>query len=251
MQLIFEITWKCPARCKFCTVPKGDVVMPLELYEKALTLFIDTDIDPELDLNAVLSGGEPTMLPFLYKYVRIAHSLGYNVTVVTNGFFPDTAINSGADLIEVSVDYWGERHEKNRGVKGLWRKITYLLENAENVVIRATLLNDNFEDIIKIHEAYPDIPLFVMPVRGYIYNARKEDLEKLSTLENVYVADNCPAGISSFVIAPGLDPEKELDVLACIYYRKLLGRLREFTKDELDKILEEGRKIPRFPCEQK
>jgi len=247
MQLIFEITWKCPARCRFCTVPKGGVTVDLGLYERALRLFRDLDTD----MSVVLSGGEPTTIPYLDRYVKLAKKLGYCVTVVTNGFFPDTALNSGADLIEVSVDYWGERHEQSRGVKGLWKHITYLLENGRGkVVIRATLLHDNFQDLLKIHEEYPDILMLVMPVRGYIVKPKREHLEALSRLENVYIANNCPAGISSFVIAPGLDWTKELDVLACIFYRRLLGRLRKFTRDELERILEEGKKLPRFPCEK-
>jgi len=247
VQLIFEITWKCPARCKFCTVPKGDETMPLELYEKALDLFGTVDNE----ISVVLSGGEPTTLPFLDRYVRAAKERGCGVTVVTNGFFPDTALHSGADLIEVSIDYWGERHEQSRGVEGLWRHITYLLEKGRGrVVIRATLLHDNFQDLLKIHEEYPDIPMLVMPVRGYIIKPKKEHLKALAKLENVYVANNCPAGISSFAIVPGLNPEKELDVLACIFYRRLLGRLVEFTREELERILEEGRKLPRFPCER-
>ena len=247
MQLIFEITWNCPAKCKFCVVPKGNVIIDLELYERALKLFKGLD----KNMSVVLSGGEPTTIPWLDKYVGLAKNLGYSVTVVTNGFFPDTAIYSGADLIEVSVDYWGTKHDENRGVKGLWNHINHLLQKAKGkVVIRATLLNDNYEDLLKIHETYPDIPMLVMPVRGYVIKPSKKHLEALAKLENVYIANNCPAGISSFVIAPGLNPEKELDVLACIFYRKLLGRLRKFTKDELEKILEEGRKLPRFPCEK-
>lgn len=247
MQLIFEITWKCPARCPFCTVPRGDVVMPLDLYERALGLFETLGEE----ISVVLSGGEPTTLPFLDRYVRIAKERGHSVTVVTNGFFPDTALNSGADLIEVSLDYWGEKQDEVRGVKGLWRNIQYLLERGRGkVVIRATLLHDNFEDLLKIHEAYHDVPMFVMPVRGYILKPKKEHLEALAKLENVYIADTCPAGISSFVIAPGLNPEKELDVLACIFYRRLLGRLIDFTRAELMTILKEGRKLPRFPCEK-
>ncbi|RLG23142.1 hypothetical protein DRN85_09865, partial [Methanosarcinales archaeon] len=199
------------------------------------------------------------MIPYLDRYVDVAKRLGYCVTVVTNGFFPDTALHSGADFIEVSLDYWGEKQEQSRRVKGLWRRITYLLEEGRRnileegevkVVVRATLFDDNFQDILKIHQRYPEIPILVMPVRGYIVKPKKEELEALEELDNVYVANNCPAGISSFVIAPGLNPEKELDVLACIFYRKLLGRLRDFTKEELEKILKEGRKLPRFPCEK-
>jgi len=248
MQLIFEITWQCPAKCRFCTVPKADVQIPLSLYRRALRLFRGLDSE----MSVVLSGGEPTTVPTLAEYVREAKRLGYTVTLVTNGFNPDAALGSGADLIEVSADYWGERHEESRGVKGLWASIERLLREGEGrVVIRSTLLSDNLQDILRMREAYPRIPILVMPVRGYADKPKPEHLAALSKLENVYVADNCPAGVSSFTIVPGLDPERELGVVACIFYRKPLGRLRRFTKAELDEVLGEGARLPRFPCERK
>lgn len=245
MQVIAEITWSCPGKCVFCPVPKSSVIMDIKSYRKALNLFSRLSEERAV----VLSGGEPTVLPRLYEYVRAAKKLGYAVTLATNAFFPERALSSGADLIEVSLDYWGERHDETRGVEGLFDRARKLIEEGgERVVVRATLMRDNVGDILKIRREF-GVPVFVMPVRGCPELApTREQIEELEKHDGIYVADSCPAGISSFVIAPTED-RRVLQVLACIFYRHRLGFLKKYDERELREVLERGRTIPRFPCE--
>jgi len=247
--LIFEITRYCPARCPFCTVPKDNARMPLELYEGALDLFVRR-LGP---VDVVLSGGEPSTVPILDLYIVAAKRRGCAVTVVTNGFNPHKllgALKAGADLIEVSLDYASRKQDEVRRVPGVYENVKWLIERAKpRVVVRSTLLPDNLDDVVKIAETYPDVPVFVMPVRGMGWRPPVEWIERLSALPNVAVSDSCPVGINSFVLTPGRDQYREIDVLPCIFYRARLGTLRDFTDEELDEILEKGRKLPRFPCE--
>jgi len=222
--------------------------MRLDLFEKALKLFQDAGAD-----KAVISGGEPSILSNLDYYVFLAKRMGYTVTVATNAYNPYRVLEANPDAIQVSIDYFGEKHDQSRGVYGLFQNAWELIKKAHmkdlTVVVRATLLKDNFNDILRIRkeldqEKMQEIPVLVMPVRAAGIKIDQQLLVRLSEAEGILVADSCPAGIESFVITP------ELDVLACIFYRKKLGKLVKFNHGELQEILENGKKLPRFPCEK-
>ncbi|RLB81438.1 MAG: hypothetical protein DRH17_09065 [Deltaproteobacteria bacterium] len=252
VQLIFEITWTCPCKCPFCPVPKMNKLLPLSDYKRVLQLFKQYYKDS--DYAVVLSGGEPGTVTFLKQYVDVARELGYEVTVVTNAFNIKNIVNSHPDLIELGIDYFGEQHDKTRGVKGLFNNAMKLIALASRhgipVVIRSTLMKTNSYDILKLRKylddnGFNDTPIIVMPVRGAPeLKPSQQQIEELAKHEGIFLSDNCPAGISSFVITP------DREVLACIFYRKRLGQFWRYTKEELDKILEEGAKIPRYPCER-
>lgn len=252
VQVIYEITWACPCKCRFCTVPKSsfNYVVPTTEYEKVLRLFKRYF---RCDLAVVISGGEPSIVPNLRDYVDIARGLGYEVTIVTNGYNAGNVLRAEPDLIEVSIDYFGESHDKVRGVEGLFSRAMGLVFRASMrgipVVVRSTAMRGNIDDLLKMREymdgnGLRDVPILVMPVRGSPeLKPSKQQLLELVRRDGIYISNNCPAGISSFVVTP------EREVLACIFYRKKLGRLRRITKRELDKVVVEGAKIPRYPCE--
>jgi len=253
VQVIAEITYACPCKCPFCTVPKtGNAKMLLEHYRKALALFKEFFNDNELAV--VISGGEPSIVEDLEDYVAAAKELGYTVTVVTNGYNPAKVLKALPHVVEVSIDYFGEKHDSIRGVKGLFERAMNLIQLAYfkigiTPVVRSTVMKDNIDDIIQIrryldNNMMEEVPVIAMPVRGAPHLAPTPEQLKLLEKHGIIISDNCPAGITSFVIDP------DMNVLACIFYRKKLGELRKFTVDELKAIVEEGRKIPRFPCER-
>ena len=249
VQVIFEVNWSCPARCVQCTVPKSNRVMALSHYLYALRLFKE-HFD---DCNVVLSGGEPSINPFLAEYVKLAREHGCRVTIVTNAFNIDRVIEAKPDLIEVSLDYLGSRHDNARGIPGLFNNALKLIGKAWkegiSVVVRSTAMKDNIQDILDLRDllnsmGLRDTPILVMPIRGC--ESLKPDKWQLESLcrDGIMLSDNCPAGIGSFVVTP------DMTVLACIFYREALGSLRRFDTHELTEVLEKGKKIPRFPCER-
>lgn len=252
MQLICEITWTCPCRCPFCLVPKRDVLLPLPAYRRCLELF-KSYFEGE-ELATVLSGGEPSTISFLKWYVEVARKLDYTVTIVTNAWNPKTVLEAEPDLVEVSIDYFGEKHDRARGVKGLYSRAMILVEKAVargiHAVVRSTATKDNIEDILLLREHLNSrgldiVPIIVMPVRGAPHlKPTQQQMQMLVKKRGILVSDNCPAGIKSFTVTP------TREVLACIFYRKKLGTLHRFTEQELEKIVEEGKKLPRFPCEK-
>ena len=252
VQLIFEITWNCPCKCPFCQIPKVNKILQLSDYRKVLGLFRRYYEDDEYAV--VLSGGEPSIVPSLRRYVEVAQELGFMVTIATNAYNIENVLGSRPDLIEISIDYYGRKHDELRGVEGLFDNAIRLLERASEegipTVVRSTLMKDNLRDILELrsflnNSGLEETPILVMPVRGVKeLKPTQQQIMRLQRYEGIYLSDNCPAGLSSFVVTP------ELEVLPCIFYRKRLGRFWKFTKEELDEIVREGAKIPRFPCEK-
>ena len=254
VQVIFEITYTCPGNCPFCPIKKlnlGGKLLPLTDYKRILEVFRRHFDDDEY--AAVLSGGEPGTVSFLKDYVDTARRLGYVVTIVTNAFNPKRITEAKPDLIEISIDYFGSKHDETRGVRGLFNRAMNLIAFAERAgiatVVRSTAMKDNIYDIIKLREfldsnGLRDVPILVMPVRGAPELKPLPQQLELLNKDGIVVSDNCPAGISSFVVTP------DREILACIFYRKKLGQFWRFTKDELEAAVKEGAKLPRFRCER-
>jgi len=250
VQVIVEVTWECPAQCIQCPLRnmsgKGKTMSP-ETFGAVLSLF--SKAFPNNEKSVVISGGEPSLLPNLQEYVSEGKRRGYYVTIVTNGIGVENILKTtSVDLIELSIDYFGNGHDRARGLP-LWDKAERIItEYKGELVIRSTLFKDNYDDILKIRDwvntLRKDIPVLVMPARGF-ETASEEVVERLSREQGISVSDTCPAGISSFVVNP------DLEILACIFYRRVLSRIRRFDIGEVIEALINGKEMPRFPCKNK
>lgn len=250
VQVIAEVTWSCPCRCKFCNIPKSGKTMPVSDFRRILEAF--RDFFDDSDNAVVISGGEPATLAFLRDYVVTAKELGYTVTVVTSGWHPDRVMRAEPDVIEVSVDYFGRAHDVSRGVDGLFNRAMNLIATAVRrglyPVVRSTAMKDNIMDIIRLREhldrsGLTEVPVLVMPVRGAPHLKPTEQQLRMLKRDMIFLSDNCPAGKSSFVVTP------EREILACIFYRKKLGELWRFTAEEVQEAYIRGTKLPLYPCE--
>ncbi|MGC9086090.1 MAG: radical SAM/SPASM domain-containing protein [Thermoproteota archaeon] len=251
MQIIAEVTWLCPAKCPQC--PLRDFqrtdVMSVENFAKVLKLFSRVAEARKESKAVVISGGEPSTLINLADYVEVAKNLGYTTTIVSNCFLPEKLFEAKPDVLEVSIDYMGVKHDEERGIP-LWDKIAYVVRNYQGLlVVRSTLFNDNADDIVEIKRwveeirPYPFGGVFVVPVRGVKDRVPSYEQIKKIKEEGVFFENNCPAGVNSFTVTP------DLKVLACFLARKELGRIRDFKEEELETILFKGSQLPRFLCE--
>ena len=254
VQVIVEATWYCPANCPFCPVPKRNIILPLQTYRRILRAFQEYFRNEDA-YAVVISGGEPSTLRQLKDYVRSARSMGWLVTIVTNAFYPENVIRAEPDLVEISIDYADPVHHNDTRGAAVFDNAMKLLEMAiENniaVVVRSTAMNNNIDDIILLRKTLDakgmkNVPILVMPVRGKPeLKPEPKQLERLARTPGIILSDTCPAGISSFVVTP------EKEILACIFYRKKLGQLNEISPQEIAMAHNEGRKMPRYPCERK
>jgi MoaA/NifB/PqqE/SkfB family radical SAM enzyme len=229
MHLIAEITNSCPAKCAFCVVKrerKGKSSIDLQTFRDVLDIFEPNKI--------TISGGEPSTVSDLEKYVNLAKTYG-SVTVVTNCFNPAKILACDADFIQVSLDAYGNRHDEVRGIDGLWENAVYILRSTKNSFIRFTLMDSNIDDLRRIRQEFPEKKIFVMPefhskIKPTTLRAVKE--EKLGILPS-----NCPMGKQVVITA-------ELDVLPCPLYRRRLGNLRKDPHKAIEKL---GKLRP-YPC---
>lgn len=84
-QLRLALTTRCNERCPFCSLAPEDMnsLSDPAAVEAALRAAAGNGT-PEV----VFTGGEPTLVPELPAYVRLARSLGLRVTLQTNGRIP-------------------------------------------------------------------------------------------------------------------------------------------------------------------
>jgi len=238
VQIIAEITYMCPCKCWFCPFRNysSRETMNIRFFAKAARVFAEFFKGQVLKL--IISGGEPSVLPNLRQYVDYAKNLGYYVTIATNVFKPEVLEEAKPHFYQVSIDYWGEKHDKIRGVQGLFSRALKFVEEHENAYIRSTIMNDNIEDIVKLAEwsIKHGKPLFAMPIKGCKIGL---ELRKLRKNKAILIANHCPAGRKQLVIDP------KGNIYPCIFYRKHLGNIR---KQPISKIYEKAKTIKPFPC---
>lgn len=149
-----EVTKRCNARCDFCDYWKEKAPPELEDYVSLVRR-----LDP---LSVSLTGGEPFLrkdLPQLIASLR--RSFGFLfISLITNGsllnFEKGLAVwDAGLDEFSVSLDYPDERHDRERGIPGLTKRIFSLAPE-----LKAAGVNLCFNVVIK-RENYLDIPEIV------------------------------------------------------------------------------------------
>ncbi len=98
--IFFHILTACNLSCRHCYINKdqhGTETLPLGTMEKWLELFAA----PDKKSNVIFLGGEPTMHPDLVHGISKAKSLGFDVTVDSNGYlFHDLLETSSPDQID-------------------------------------------------------------------------------------------------------------------------------------------------------
>lgn len=249
MHIVAEMTYNCPAKCSFCPLKKETDVrtMPFNKFKLALELFSIYFRGHRKLLT--ISGGEPSTLKGLKDYVDVARSLGYRITVITNGWYPEKVLEAQPDFVQISLDYIGSKHNTTRGLS-LWHKILKLLEYIREGklkgFIRFTLMEDNLNDLMTLREkldsmGLEDLKIFAMPIRGDSDKSPSRD-DILRAMEYAILPSRCPAGKGMFVVTP------DFRVLDCLFHRQVLGRLEKFTIAEIEQIVEAGKKIDKYPC---
>ncbi len=118
--LLLEPSMACNARCPFCYHWQAETGQELTLDE------IDGLLVEAYALGCrflYFSGGEPTLYPHAEVVLARARTLGYRVSMTTNGSLLAKRLASLApylDGITVSLDYGDETHDRVRGIPGLY-----------------------------------------------------------------------------------------------------------------------------------
>jgi len=155
----FEITYFCNARCRHCHLggpnPGEKRASPEEFAARC------REIKPVV---AQVSGGEPLLRKDLEKIISALKRKDRApfIVLTTNGALltPEKYRNlreAGVDAFSLSFDFPDERHDRFRGIPGLFKKINRLLETVKKddnngIALSGVVQRKNFRELFKMAE---------------------------------------------------------------------------------------------------
>lgn len=161
LRYFFELTYRCNLNCPYCYVGEDRNKDELSTEE----WFRVIDQIPFYSF-VTLVGGEPLVRrDFIQILEKTAKKTFGKLNVVTNGILMtdeviDAFIRVEMMLLSVSLDGYGENHDKNRGKEGIFEKVVSNLENLNSkkgknkpmVDIKTIVLENNLDDIPKLYK---------------------------------------------------------------------------------------------------
>ncbi|OYT26246.1 MAG: radical SAM/SPASM domain-containing protein, partial [Candidatus Altiarchaeales archaeon ex4484_96] len=154
--IVLEVTDRCNFKCKWCYSNSWRNKNPKDLSYRRVSRVLGYLADEGVG-QVTLSGGEPTMYPYLRQTIKEARDLGLVVHMNTNGFLFDEKMaedlySLGLSQIQVNIDSLDpDKHDRIRGMRGSWHRAVGALMNARDVGMTAacqTVLTSENEDEI-------------------------------------------------------------------------------------------------------
>ena len=148
-----EVTKKCNAHCNFCDYWKTDTEHTLDDY-----LPVIQHLDP---ISVVLTGGEPLLREDICQIIsQLKRNLPLiRLSMITNGILlseniADSLFAAGLDQLSISLDFFDERHDRNRGSKGLFEHIFQVVpqirRQGHNLCLNTVIMKDNLDNLPEI-----------------------------------------------------------------------------------------------------
>ena len=199
--LFHKPTARCDCRCNFCDSwvhqpEKSDILDSekiLEIIDKALKANMTT---------YTVWGGEPLIADNLPDWLMRAHSKGMDTIVCTSGYrLPERAKEIAPYIrrLLLSIEAIGEKHDKIRGTKGLFKRITVGIEefnkNGKNkITIWSNLSRENADQAKAIAKFAKEQGVYVEFFPAALYpgfnektilnkDERKEIFEEIKSLK--------------------------------------------------------------------
>ena len=164
----WDVTFKCNARCSFCSTHELDAALPRDLNTEE-SLQIVRQLGESGVWHLSLTGGETLVRKDLPLIIREAKKHGMLVNVNTNGFllerFAEVLIESGVDSITISVDSdKAEVHDTARVIPGLTEAILKGVDkvkrlrktNTPQITFRMVISKQSYQDIDNYIQLYED-----------------------------------------------------------------------------------------------
>ncbi len=154
-----ELTYHCNLACPYCYVGK-------ERNKKELTTDEWKKVINQLPFYSIatLVGGEPLIRKdFIDILAYTSKKIWNKVHVVSNGILINDEIIKAFIkykllMLSVSLDGYGENHDKNRGKEGIFDIIISNLENLKSqkpkqmIDIKTIVLENNLDDLVKLYK---------------------------------------------------------------------------------------------------
>ncbi len=199
LRYFFELTYLCNLNCPYCYV--GDERKKNELTTQEWFKIIDQI--PWYSF-VTLVGGEPLIrkdfIPILEKTAKKTFG---KLNVVTNGILIndeiiDAFIRSKMMLLSVSLDGYGETHDKNRGKDGIFDTVVHNLENLRSkskkpmIDIKTIVLENNLDDLPKIYKLCNDMGFEFLSISFLRNNNLKQNSILRETFGEEFYAQKYP-----------------------------------------------------------
>lgn len=235
-----ELTYRCNLNCPYCYVG-------CERNKKELTTEEWKKVIDQLPFYSIatLVGGEPLIRKdFIDILAHTSKKILNKVHVVSNGvLINDEIIKAFIKykllLLSVSLDGYGETHDKNRGKDGIFDKIISNLENLkakkknQMVDIKTIVLENNLNDLPKLYKLCEKMGFEFLSISFLRNNNWKQN----SVLQESFIAEFT----QNYPIQPYFDIEHFKEVYKEIEAMKSKTKLRfspkfEYTKNPLETI---------------
>jgi len=145
-----EVTKKCNAHCNFCAYWRTEKERALDDY-----LPVIKHLDP---ISVTITGGEPLLRTDIVDIIeRLKRHLPLTrLSMITNGIALSENVavslfSAGLDQLSVSLDFLDERHDRNRGSKGLFQHIYHIVpkirQRGYNLCLNTVIMKDNIDSL--------------------------------------------------------------------------------------------------------
>lgn len=189
LRYFFELTYLCNLNCPYCYVGtdrKKDELTTQEWFKIIEQI-------PWYSFVTIV-GGEPLIRKdFIQILERTAKKTFGKLNVVTNGILIndeiiDAFIRTKMMLLSVSLDGYGENHDKNRGKEGIFDTVVGNLENLRAksrkpmIDIKTIVLENNLNDLPKLYKLCEDMKFDFLSISFL----RNNDLKQNSILRETF-----------------------------------------------------------------
>lgn len=238
LRYFFELTYLCNLNCPYCYV--GEERKKNELTTEEWFNIID---QIPFYSFVTLVGGEPLIRKdFIPILERTAKKTFGKLNVVTNGILIndeiiDAFIRTKMMLLSVSLDGYGENHDRNRGQAGIFDKVINNLErlnikksknNKPMVDIKTIVLENNLDDLPKLYKLCDEMNFDFLSISFLRNNELKQNSVLREQFGEEFYAQNYP-------IKPYFDMEHFKEVYKEIEGLKGKVKLRFSPKFEGEK----------------
>ena len=201
LRYFFELTHLCNLNCPFCYVGADRVKNELTTKE-----WFNVINQIPFYSFVTLVGGEPLVREdFSEILFKVSKKTLGKVNVITNGILMnekiiDDFIKSKMLLASISLDGWGENHDKIRNKHGIFKIISDNLEllnqkrKKSNLMIdiKTIVLKDNLEDILKLYEYSTKMGFEFFSVSFLRNNNLKQNSKLYNDFNEIFYKPNYP-----------------------------------------------------------
>ena len=161
LRYFFELTYRCNLQCPYCYVGcdrNKDELTTQEWFKVIEQIPFYSFV--------TLVGGEPLLRKdFIPIMEKISQKTSGKFNVVSNGILIneeiiDAFIKTKMMLLSVSLDGYGQNHDKNRAKEGIFDKILNNLDNLNSrkkrpmIDIKTIVLENNLDDLPKLYKNF-------------------------------------------------------------------------------------------------